>query len=105
MGGKDYSLLKIPFPSLSFSNWGIVDRHNTWPQWGPSVQVVECRNRFIRQRSEGRVKTVSGIPATGHRVEPQDDGLCKLTFEVPLLAAPYVYICKITLDRISGILE
>ncbi len=84
-------------------------------------------NRFIRKGTEGRIKTavgiwlpfsiteykeghfwswkVGGIRTTGHRVETQEEGLCKLTFEVPVLAAPYVYICKIALDRIAGILE
>ena len=107
--------------------WELLTDTNTWPQWGPSVKAVECVNRFIRQGTEGRVKTaggiwlpfiittyleglfwswnVAGIPATGHRVEAQENGLCRLTFEVPLLAAPYVYICKIALDRINGILE
>jgi hypothetical protein len=91
------------------------------------VKAVECRDRFIRQGTEGKVKTavgicvpfiitayeegrfwawkVAGVPATGHRVESQEEGLCKLTFEVPLLAAPYGYICKIALDRIAGILD
>lgn len=107
--------------------WELLTDTTTWPQWGPSVKEVECRNRFIRKGTEGRVKTVggiwlpflitgyeegrfwswkvAGIPATGHRVEPRKDGLCRLTFEVPLIAVPYAYICKIALDRIAGILE
>ena len=107
--------------------WELLTDTATWPRWGPSVKAVECGNRFIRQGTEGRVKTaggiwlpfiitgfdegrfwswkVAGIPATGHRLEPRGDGLCQLTFEVPLLAAPYAYICKIALDRIAGILE
>jgi hypothetical protein len=48
---------------------------------------------------------VAGIPATGHRIEPHEDGLCKLTFEVPTLAAPYTFICNIALNRIAVILE
>ena len=48
---------------------------------------------------------VAGIPATGHRIEPNEDGSCQLTFTVPLLAAPYAYICKIALDRIAMILN
>jgi hypothetical protein len=107
--------------------WELLTDTTTWPQWGPSVKEIECGSRFIRQGTEGRVKTavgiwlpfiitgyeegrfwswkVAGIPATGHRVEPKKEGLCQLTFEVPLLAAPYAYICKIALDRIAGILE
>ena len=126
----------IAFPNATVSRsfkkpcsqiWELLTDTTTWPQWGPSVKEVECGNRFIRQGTEGRVKTaggfwlpfiitgytegrfwswkVAGIPATGHRVEPRGDGLCRLTFEVPLLAAPYMYICKIALNRIAGILE
>jgi hypothetical protein len=98
----------------------------TWPQWGPSVGAVQCAHRYIRPGTEGKVKTVggfwlpfvitgyeegrfwswkvAGIPATGHRVELQEDGLCQLTFEVPILAAPYTFICKVALNRIAGIL-
>jgi len=99
----------------------------TWSEWGPSIAEVYCKGRFITKGSKGKVKTavgiwlpfiitgyeegrfwswnVAGIPATGHRVEPQEDGSCQLTFTVPLLAAPYVYICKIALNRIAGILD
>jgi hypothetical protein len=88
---------------------------------------VECKDRFIQKGTTGKVRTaagiwlpftitryeegrfwswtVAGIPATGHRVEPQEDGLCQLTFEVPIIAAPYTYVCNIALDRISNMLE
>ncbi len=118
--------------SRSFSSpcsdiWQLITDTHTWPQWGPSVIAVECTDRFISQGTEGRVRTaagiwlpfliteydeghfwswkVAGIPATGHRVETQEDGLCQVTFEVPLLAAPYTFICNIALDRIARILE
>ena len=48
---------------------------------------------------------VVGIPATGHRVELREDGLWQLTFEAPILAAQYAYICKMALNRIAGMLE
>ena len=107
--------------------WELLTDTNTWPQWGPSVAAVECSYRYIKQGTEGKVKTavgiwlpflitgyeegrfwswkVAGIPATGHRVETQEEELCRLTFEVPLLAAPYKYICKIALGRIARIIE
>ena len=107
--------------------WKLLTDTTTWSQWGPSVVDGECSERFITQGTEGKVKTavgmwlpflitgyeegrfwswkVAGIPATGHRIEPQEDGSCQLTFTVPLLAAPYAYICKIALDRIAGILN
>ena len=126
----------ISFPNAAVSRlfrspcsqiWQMLTDTAIWPQWGPSLEAVECSDRFIRQGTEGKVKTavgicvpfiitayeegrfwawkVAGVPATGHRVESQEEGLCKLTFEVPLLAAPYGYICKIALDRIAGILD
>jgi hypothetical protein len=126
----------ISFPNVAVSRsfrrpcsqiWELLIDTNTWPKWGPSVKAVECGNHYIRQGTEGRIKTaggfwlpfiitgyaegrfwswkIAGIPATGHRVEPQEEGLCRLTFEVPLLAAPYAYICNIALDRIAGILD
>ena len=107
--------------------WEIITDTDTWAQWGPSVSAVECESRFIRKGTAGKLKTaagiwlpfritgyeegrfwswnVAGIPATGHRVEQLKDRLCLLTFEMPLLAAPYAYICKIALERIAGILE
>ncbi len=107
--------------------WELITDTNTWPEWGPSVSAVESESRFIMKDTKGKVKTaggiwlpffiteyeeghfwswnVAGIPATGHRVESRENGLCLLTFEIPLLAAPYAYICKIALDRIAGILE
>jgi uncharacterized protein YndB with AHSA1/START domain len=124
-----FSIVKV---SRSYSRpcsrvWELLTDTNTWPLWGPSVKAVECNNRFITKGTEGMVKTavgiwlpfiitgyeeghfwswkVAGISATGHRVESHKDGLCKLTFEVPMLAAPYAYICKIALDRIAGLLE
>ena len=114
------------FHSSCKTIWELLTDTDTWPRWGPSVRAVECENRFIRKGTHGKVKTaagiwlpfvitgyeegyfwswdVAGIPATGHRVEPLEEGRCLLTFEVPLLTAPYAYICKIALDRIAGIL-
>ena len=107
--------------------WELITDTATWPQWGPSVTAVECKDRFIQKGTMGKVRTaagiwlpftitryeegrfwswkVAGIPATGHRVEPQDDGLCQLTFEVHIIAAPYAYICRIALERIGNILD
>jgi hypothetical protein len=115
------------FHSSCNTIWELLTDTDTWPQWGPSVSAVECENRFIRKGTIGKVKTavgiwlpfivtgyedgyfwswdVAGIPATGHRVEPLEDEHCLLTFEIPLLTAPYAYICKIALDRIAGIID
>lgn len=107
--------------------WELLTDTEAWPQWGPSVKAVECEKRFIQKGTEGRVKTaagfwlnfvitgyeegrfwtwrVAGIPATGHRLEPRDEGYCHLTFQIPLLAYPYKYVCRIALNRIAALLD
>jgi hypothetical protein len=48
---------------------------------------------------------VLGIRATGHRVERLAEGLCRLTFEVPIFGAPYVIVCREAVARIAKTLE
>jgi hypothetical protein len=45
------------------------------------------------------------IRATGHRVEYLAIKQCRLIFEVPWLAAPYLLVCKIATRRIKLIAE
>ena len=44
--------------------------------------------------------SVAGIPATGHRVIPQDGG-CLVTFTVPWWAPAYLPVCALALRRIE----
>jgi len=44
--------------------------------------------------------SVAGIPATGHRVIPQDGG-CLVTFTVPWWAPAYLPVCAMALRRIE----
>ncbi len=107
--------------------WSLITDTTQWPHWGPSVAAVECEDRFFRFASEGKVRTiagfwvpfqitgyeekrhwswrVSGIPATGHRIEPSGPDSCRLVFEIPLLASAYAPVCMLALKRIAGILE
>ncbi|MCK8602616.1 SRPBCC family protein [Desulfoferrobacter suflitae] len=107
--------------------WEITTDTWRWPEWGPSIVHVQCSERYIKAGSAGRVKTifglwlpfvitdfehgrrwswlVAGIQATGHRVEPIGVHRCRLVFEVPRLAFPYVVICQLAERRIAGILE
>jgi uncharacterized protein YndB with AHSA1/START domain len=107
--------------------WELITDTLRWAEWGPSVIAAECRERFIAKGSRGRVKTLAGIwipfvvtqfepphswawsvlgiPATGHRVEPVKEGVCRLVFEVPLLAIAYTVVCQIALQRIARIVE
>lgn len=107
--------------------WRLLTDTSTWEHWGPSVLAVRSSDRYIKKGSYGRVKTalhfwvpfevtdldsgkywswrISGISATGHRIEDLDEESCRLVFQVPFWAAPYLVVCKIALDRIVRLLR
>jgi hypothetical protein len=107
--------------------WDLLTDTSRWPEWGPSVTRVDSTEQYIGPGSSGRVLTVvgvwlpfrvtefvagqrwdwevAGIPATGHRVEPLGPDRCRVTFEVPLLATPYLAVCRVAAHRIRNILE
>jgi hypothetical protein len=104
--------------------WNLLVDTQQWPVWGPSVRAVICPDRYIGLHSTGRIQTslgvwvgftitdfiehtywswrVAGIPATGHRLEALDSQRCRLIFEIPFIAFPYAYVCKIALTRIQA---
>jgi hypothetical protein len=106
--------------------WDLITDTTQWPRWGPTVKAVRSSERYIRAGSRGQVLTVVGIwlpfeitgyrhgyfwswkvasiRATGHRVQPTDTDGCYLWFEVPIIAAPYLVICRMALNRIEGML-
>jgi len=45
--------------------------------------------------------SVAGVRATGHRVQPQKDGGCLVTFTVPWWAPAYLPVCALALRRIE----
>jgi hypothetical protein len=103
--------------------WRMITDTQTWPVWGPSIRRVDCKDRFIRVGSSGRIQTpvgiwipfvvgsfepesywdwrVAGVPATGHRVESVGPNRCRLTFTVPAWAFGYGLICRLALLRID----
>jgi hypothetical protein len=107
--------------------WELLIDTRRWPEWGTSVARVDCADRCIGLGTVGRVQTVfgpwlsfqitefiagqywhwkvAGIPATGHRVLPIGPSLCRVVFEVPVLAAPYLIVCRLAAQRIKNILE
>ena len=98
-----------------------------WPEWSPSVSDVESTDRYVETGTTGRVRVagawvpfqvtsatrlrwdwrVARVPATGHRVEryPERPDRCRVVIEIPLLAAPYVPICRRALDRFAALVE
>ncbi|MDY7082422.1 MAG: SRPBCC family protein [Halobacteria archaeon] len=107
--------------------WELLVDTAEWSNWGASVREVEASDRWIKAGSTGRVKTpigwlkfeidefregeywswkVAGVRATGHRVEEVEDGSgTKVTFELPVLAAPYAPVCRHALRRIAELVE
>jgi hypothetical protein len=105
--------------------WDLLVDTARWPEWGPSVQAVECPTRRIGPGSRGRVLTafglwlpfrvtdwedgrawrwtVAGVPATGHRVVRLADDRCEVTFQVPMRAPFYLPVCAAALRRIDAI--
>jgi len=103
--------------------WRILTDTTLWPLWGPSVAAVECRTRFITAASRGRVRTslgfrlpflithyrhgefwswrIGNFEATGHRVVPLEHTRCRVEFDMPWWAAPYILICLVALNRIA----
>ncbi len=107
--------------------WALLTDTTTWEEWGPSILAVRSSDRYIRKGSCGQVKTafgfwvpfqvtdldsgkhwswqIFGISATGHRIERVDAASCRLVFQVPIWAAPYLIVCKIALNRFVQLLS
>jgi uncharacterized protein YndB with AHSA1/START domain len=104
--------------------WKVLVDLDAWPVWGPSISGarLDGPSRDLGPDSTGQVIAplgvtlpfeitafdegrswawkVLGVNATRHRVEPVPGG-SRLTFEVPLWAAPYLAVCGIALRRIE----
>ena len=103
----------------------MIDTH-VWNLWGPSIIAVDSPERLIKLGATGRIRTifgvwlpfritsfkpkkywewqVGGMSATGHRIEPLAPERCRLSFTVPVWAAPYGIVCHIALNRIDRLL-
>ena len=103
--------------------WHALVTPDLWPQWGPTVRDVESDGTRLQFGTTGAVVTVggarlpfvvtefeqgrrwawrvAGVTATDHRVEPLGNDRCRASFGVPLLAAPYVFVCRVALRRLD----
>ena len=114
-------------PASPDAVWDLITDTTRWAEWSPTVAAVESDDRHVGPGSEGRLQTrlglwvgftvsdyepgrlwrwkVTGIPATGHRVEPvgtgSDPGAARVVIEVPVWAAPYAGISAIAVRRIE----
>lgn len=107
--------------------WTLLVDTRSWAAWGPSVAEARSDPPVLRaagQRGAARAVVgpwvpftvtdfvpgarwswrVAGIAATGHRVEPMPTG-CRIVFEVPIVVAPYVVVCRVALGRLASLLE
>ncbi|BBY18436.1 SRPBCC family protein [Mycolicibacterium litorale] len=103
--------------------WSVLVDLDAWPKWGPTVAGAELLDGTELGLGErGKVYTplgvplpftitqfeprrcwawqVAGIPATAHGVDPVDAGT-RVWMSAPLLAAPYVPVLAIALQRID----
>lgn len=107
--------------------WRLLSRPALWPTWGPSVRGVDFEGAELGPGSCGRLRTPFGVwlpfrvtafepgsywawsigpvPATTHKVCPVSPTRCRVTFGVPLLAAPYSAICWLALRRLVRLAE
>ena len=103
--------------------WAVLTDTEQWPEWGPSITAVDCADRYIERGTRGRVRAlgavwlpfeitacedhrwtwdVARIDATGHFVGAHPTGSV-VGFELPLLAAGYVPVCRRACVRIGDL--
>ena len=102
--------------------WDVISCFQHWPAWSVTITAVEPSTGRVRPELKGRVKTVAGpwlpfeitdviegeswnwkvagVPATGHRVEPIEQG-SRVTFTAPIWAPFYLPVLSRALDQIE----
>lgn len=114
-------------PALPEQAWTLMSTVEHWPEWGPLLTDVRYPHDDVRTDTSGEVQllnllwipfrirrveeffwswTVSGVtpPSDGHRVEPLGESRCRISFELPLWAIPYVPVCYRALRTMEKLL-
>ncbi len=103
--------------------WDLLVDTDTWPRWGPSIRSAKVNGGSLKLGATGTVTTVigidvpfeitehvagqrwswrvAGVGATDHVVDPLGSNRCRVGFGVPLIAAPYIAVCRLALHRID----
>jgi hypothetical protein len=105
--------------------WDVLTDTEQWSDWGPSISAVESPERYINAGTRGRVRAlgavwlpfeitscadyrwtwdVARLDATGHFVAEHPAGSV-VGFELPVLAAGYVPVCRRACKRIERTAE
>lgn len=111
--------------------WELLISLEQWPKWGPSVTGVRVEDqdargaRWLSRGLAGQVQiaglvwapfvvtdfeplrrwrwAVFGVEATGHEVISLGPTRCVVSMDMPLWAAPYVWVCAVALRRIEAL--
>jgi hypothetical protein len=126
VGGRRRLVVERVVDAPADAVWRVLTDTAEWPSWGPSVRAVECPERYVELGSTGEVQLPGGvwipfkvtscegyrwtwdvarIPATGHAVEPLSENRCRVSMDLPLVAAGYLPVCRRALERIVRIAE
>jgi len=107
--------------------WDLLTDTNAWPTWGPSVRSATVHGGHLTDGATGTIKTVfgpelsfeitefelgsqwswkvAGVTATNHTVQPLDAETCRAGFGVPIVATPYLAVCRWALIRLQRLAE
>ena len=107
--------------------WDLLVDPRQWPRWGPSVRGAVVDGGVLSTGATGTVTTVggarlpfritglrpgvgwswevAGIGATDHAVTPLGAERCRVGFGVPWVAAPYLAVCRVALDRMHDVVD
>lgn len=105
--------------------WKLLTQVQHWPEWGPLLTDVDYSCSKIEEATRGHLQLMNLVwvpfriddveeyywtwtvydttpPADGHRIEPLGDEQCRVIFELPIWAGPYIPVCWWALRSIES---